>query len=138
MTTNFRQVLRDMEQREAELIAELKDIQAAKPAIQRMANAQPLPMVPMNYPSGVFAALGTKDAILAYLTAQPRPRSVAEITKALLEGGIKTRSTDFTSVVKSTLGSLKEDEKVERKEDGWILVSTSSSDSNESSQLALQ
>jgi hypothetical protein len=146
--TDYHQVLRDLENREAELRDELRDIEAAKPAIQRMADGMaklvfaqspPPPYVSATEPQfpttqawppsfqGPFAGMGTKEAILALLNGISGPLSVAEIATSLLRGGIKTNSQDFAAVVKSTMANLKSEGRVERKEDGWAALKPDSS-----------
>ena len=117
--TNFREVLQALEEREIQLLQELKDIHAAKPAIERLAQS---PTISASSVSGAgeYAGFGTKEALLMFLGSQDGPLSVAEITKGLIAGGIKTNSRDFSAVVKSTLANLKAEGKVHRKEDGWV------------------
>lgn len=133
--TDYLEVLRELESRERELKEELAEIQAAKPALVRLAGKHafgaqmvPITSVPQTVltatatPIGRFTGMGTKEAVIALLSGIAGPLSVAEITSALLGGGIKTNSQDFASVVKSTMAQLKGEGKAERKEDGWIAV----------------
>jgi hypothetical protein len=69
-----------------------------------------------------YAGIGTKEAITHYLKFQSLPQMPAVIAKALLEGGIQTKSADFAGMVATTLTQMKSyDGTVERVEDGWKL-----------------
>lgn len=121
MNIDFREVLHELEAREEQLMQELNDIKTAKPALERLARSAPAPQRPIVF-QGAYAGLGTKDAIITLLVGQSKPMGVSAIAQALLDGGVKTKSADFVAVVKSTLGQLKTEEKVDRKEDGWVAL----------------
>jgi len=123
MKEHYEAVLKDMEDQEKRLEAQLTKIRAARPAILAlMEDAAPKPIqspplfVPLKY-----ASMGTKEAVLDVLAHARNPMSSQEIASKLREGGIRTQSNDFGSVINSTLANLKKAEVAERKEDGWIL-----------------
>jgi hypothetical protein len=69
--------------------------------------------------------MGTRQAITSYLESESVPRMPSDITKALIDGGIVSKSTDFSGMIGSTLTQMKGDGLVERVEDGWRLTKTS-------------
>jgi hypothetical protein len=60
---------------------------------------------PVDQPieTGTFFNLSTPDAIRKYLGMTKRPRKARDITKALQDGGIRTVSSNFYTVVLTTL-----------------------------------
>jgi hypothetical protein len=132
MATDYRQVLKELREEEVRLESELKIIRDAIPSLEMLANripvshtvgASPVRDLPLNGNAKLppYARYGTKQAIHHYLSFQNAPKMPSEITQALLEGGIVTRSTDFGGMVGTTLTQMKADGLVARVEDGWIV-----------------
>ena len=124
MKEHYEAVLKDMEDQEKRLEAQLTKIRAARPAILAlMEDAAPKPLqgqslfAPLKY-----AAMGLREAVLDMLAGAAHPLETLEIELELKNGGVKSNSNDFPSVVKSTLANLKKLGKIERIEDGWRLT----------------
>jgi uncharacterized protein YegP (UPF0339 family) len=117
MATDFREVLKTMKEEEQRLLKELAVVRDAIPAIQMMADR-------MNNPTllGKYSAMGTKEAILQLLNEYKHTLSTAEISEALIEGGIRTTAVDFPASVSTTLSQLKTVGQVDRIEDRWMAV----------------
>jgi hypothetical protein len=127
MATNYRDVLEELKAEEKRLVAELEAIRAMIPGAEVMASRMPpvqaLSFQPPPTPARItFSGVGPKQAILNLLAQSEKPLMPAEITRQLLEGGIQTRSTDFSGMVGSTLTQMKGDNLVERKDEGWVLT----------------
>jgi hypothetical protein len=124
MAIDYWQVLKEMRDEEVRLESELKTIRSTLPGVELLAKRNPPPppvwTVPVA-PLSVYMFMGTKQAITHYLGAQTSPKMPADIAKALLEGGIVTKSSDFAGMVATTLTQMKADYLVERLEDGWQL-----------------
>lgn len=121
MKEHYEAVLRDMGEQERKLEAQLAKIRAARPAIQAMMDdAAPKPM--QGPPLFKYSAMGPKEAMVALFADVNCPLQAHEIETRLREGGVKTSSSDFASVVKSTLANLKKEGAVERVEEGWRLT----------------
>jgi hypothetical protein len=118
METDFRKVLKDLRAEEKRLDTELSTIRAMIPGAELMASRMPISREPERM---IFNTMGTKDAIIALLATQTSPVVSGDIVKELINGGIRTTSSDFSSSVGSTLYQLKKDGAIEKLEDGWRL-----------------
>ena len=131
MKEHYEAVLHDMEKQERLHESQLAKIKAARPALLALmedAEAKENKGVPLFSDSTRYAAMGTREAVLSVLAEATKPLSSGEISQKLRDGGIRTQSNDFTSVINSTLASLKkEPAQVERREDGWVAIKAVSS-----------
>ena len=130
MQEHYEAVLQDMENQERKLEAQLTKIRAARPAILAlMEDASPKPMQSAAlFGTQKYAVMRAKEAVLDVLGDATHPLSSQEIAAKLQAGGIRTQSSDFVSVIKSTLAALKkEPAQVERREEGWVAIKTVSS-----------
>jgi hypothetical protein len=134
MATDFWEVLKEMRDEETRLEAELKTIRATIPGIELLAKRsqapfpylQPAPSyLTVNHLAKPYTLMGTRQAITSYLESESVPRMPSDITKALIDGGIVSKSTDFAGMIGSTLTQMKGDGLVERVEDGWRLTKPS-------------
>lgn len=126
MPTDYREVLKDLRAEEKRLTDELEIIRGMIPGAELMARRMPEAAEPQLLPTShtkAFAKMGTREGILHLLGGANRPLMPAEITRMLLEGGVQTRSTDFSGMVGSTLTQLRGDDLVERKDEGWVITS---------------
>lgn len=145
MAIDYRQVLKELRDEESRLEAELEVIRSTIPGVELMASRTPEPykeLTPeeafgnsLQYSNislspgqasfsiqGPYTGMGTKQAILTFLRASAFPQMPSFIAKSLLDGGIVTRSSDFASMVATTLAQMKSEGLVERLENGWRLV----------------
>ena len=123
MKEHYEAVLNNLDEQERRLEAQLTKIRTARPAILAlMKDADPKPILGQSlFMPLKYATMGPSEAMLALLGESEKPLETATIEKLLVEGGVKTTSSDFPAVVKSTLANLKKAGKVDRKEDGWVI-----------------
>ena len=125
----------------AEVLADLErdrdGINAAIDLIRRKMGltAEQSPAPPKGVPNGgsgaasdqpseikpdTFFGLKVPDAIKLYLTMTKRPARASVITKAILEGGLQSTSTNFPANVQTALTRMKGE--VVRVPNGWGLI----------------
>jgi hypothetical protein len=119
MTSDYRAVLNELRAEEKRLLAELEIVRSSIPGVELLSRRTQMVEVP---PMARFSAMGTKEGILTLLEEHQKPLASGDISRLLLEGGIQTKATDFTSTVTSTLNTLKTDGLVYRVEDGWTVA----------------
>jgi len=135
MKEHFEAVLKSMDEQEKLHEVKLAEIKNARPAILSMLKEEEAKERAQS--SGLFsnstkyAAMGTKEAVLAVLAEATQPLSSGDIAQMLRDGGIRTQSSDFVSVINSTLANLKkEPAQAERLEDGWVAAKSVNSSWN--------
>jgi hypothetical protein len=126
MATDYREVLKELRAEEKKLENDLAAIRAMIPGaevmVARMTPASKAVWVSssqMSPTSSKFSGMQVKEAILRLLSETPKPLMPAEITKALMEGDVQTKSQDLSGNVASTLNQMKNE--IERVEGGWRL-----------------
>ncbi len=128
MAIDYHKMLTDLRSEEQRLVTELDAVRAMIPGAEvmarRMPSSAPSPPLPISMSRFPYFGMGTKEAILRLLSTSANPLMPSDITKALLEGGVQTRASDFAGTVGSTLTQMKGETLVERKEDGWVVTAT--------------
>jgi len=128
MATDYREVLAELRAEEARLESDLEAIRAMIPGaevmVRRMATATIDLFSAPKAPSWgrPFAGMGIRQAIIRLLAGSDRPMMPSDITRRLIEGGVETKAADFSGNVSSTLTQMRQDEIVDRVEDGWTLM----------------
>jgi hypothetical protein len=117
MPADYSELLKDLDEQEKELMAQLNVLRAARPAIFQLKARQELNEALLT-PARRFAGLGVSKAILEVLKNAKMPLTTGAILTVLREGGWTTNAQSPLGTVSATLGQLKDVEKVG---DGWRL-----------------
>ena len=104
-----------------------KDIDAVRSAIagaEVMARKQPLLSLPFReiMSNRPYEGMGTKQAILRLLADTPKPIMPMELSRILIERGVKSSANDFAGNVSSTLTQMRQEGIIDRLEDGWVIT----------------
>jgi dsDNA-specific endonuclease/ATPase MutS2 len=127
MKEHYEAVLQDIDKQERMLESQLAKIRAARPALLALledVESKENKVTPFFSAAVKYSTMGTKEAVLDVLSESSQPLTSGDIAQKLRDGGIRTQSTDFVSVINSTLASLKKmiPQKAERLDDGWIIA----------------
>lgn len=76
---------------------------------------------PTELPRGAFLGKSLPAAVKLYLSAVMKKQTIKEITAALREGGVETRSPSFENVITGCLNRMKSNGEILRFKDGWGL-----------------
>jgi hypothetical protein len=118
MPVDYGEVLKDIDERESLLTAEIAKLRAARPLMLEFKKQQDIAAIQFAPPKK-FVGVGPTRAIPKVLEANGGLMTVAEILAELYKEGWTTGSTNPTNLVSSTCAQLKDS--VERVGDRWRL-----------------
>lgn len=120
-------MLADLYAKRAGIDAAIAGLIAASGGVHVAPADAPIPIIgtvdrqPTELPRGAFLGKNLPAAIKLYLSAAMKTQTIKEIATALRDGGVKSTSDNFESVVTGCLNRMKASGEILRFKDGWGL-----------------
>lgn len=123
-SVDYSAIIADMEAKRDALNASIESLRALVGVWQGTPASKPAQRAVAASPRGgarPYQGMTVIEAVRSYLAAG-EPKPVSDISNALENGGVASRSTNFRSIVQNVLNRLKEMGEIARFPEGWGMV----------------